>query len=138
MRRWHGPIPQRLFEQAERLFSELLASNETPVLLHGDLHHFNILSSGRERWLAIDPKGLVGEAEYELAAFLRNRLISRPQPRKVLARRVDQFVAELGFDRKRIVGWAQAGAVLSATWGHDGQGRIKDDELAYMRLTAEL
>jgi len=43
------------------------------VVLHGDLHHFNILSSG-DRWLAIDPKGIIGEPEFEPAAYLENKI----------------------------------------------------------------
>ena len=54
-------------EIAELLFRELLASSEAPVLLHGDLHHFNILSSDRRPWVAIDPKGLSGEPLTKLA-----------------------------------------------------------------------
>jgi streptomycin 6-kinase len=57
---------------AESLFRELIASSESPVLLHGDLHHFNILSARRQPWLAIDPKGVAGEPAYEPGALLRN------------------------------------------------------------------
>lgn len=42
--------------------------------MHGDLHHENILSSVREPWLAIDPKGLIGESEYEVISFLLNNV----------------------------------------------------------------
>ncbi len=41
-----GPLPARLVEKAERLFGELLVSSATPVLLHGDLHHGNVLAAG--------------------------------------------------------------------------------------------
>ena len=52
-----GPFPKRLVEIAERLFDELLSSSSAPVLLHGDLHHLNILKS-QDTWKAIDPKGV--------------------------------------------------------------------------------
>lgn len=42
------------------------------MLLDGDLHHFNILRAHRQPWLAIDPKGLVGDPAYEVGAFLYN------------------------------------------------------------------
>ena len=67
-----GPFPARLVEQAESLFRELLGSAEPSVLLHGDLHHFNILAGQRRPWLAIDPKGMAGEPAYEVGALLRN------------------------------------------------------------------
>ena len=56
-----GPMPVTLVEEAEGLFADLLASEEEPVLLHGDLHHHNVLAARREPWLAIDPKAS-GEA----------------------------------------------------------------------------
>lgn len=114
-----GPLPVALVERAEALFAELLSSMAEPVVLHGDLHHFNILSAERQPWLAIDPKGVVGEPAYEVGALLRNPwpyLLDMPQPGRILARRVDQLAEELGFDRERLVGWGFAQAVLSACW----------------------
>lgn len=117
-----GPFPSHLFAKAERLFAELIGSMGGPVLLHRDLHHDNIISAQREPWLAIDPKGVVGEAEYEVGAYLRNRLPSHPK--KTIARRVDQLVEALGFDRERIVAWSLAQAVLSAAWSLEDGGTV--------------
>jgi streptomycin 6-kinase len=114
-----GPFPRPLLEQAEALFSELLASSAPPVVLHGDLHHWNILRADRDRWLAIDPKGVVGEPAYEVGALLRNPLpylLERPDPAGTTARRVVQLSEELGFDRERVRCWGLAQAVLSAWW----------------------
>ena len=133
-----GPIPALLLERAEALFSELIGSMSAPVLLHGDLHHENILSAERGPWLAIDPKGVVGEAEYEVGAFLRNRLFLGPRPGRLLARRVDQFVEELGFDRERVLGWSLAQAVLSAWWSFEDRGHVWGEAIACAELLAEL
>ncbi len=114
-----GPFPTRLVEEAERLFSELLSSMGEPVVLHGDLHHFNILAGEREPWLAIDPQGVIGEAEYETGALLRNPIpyiYREPHLEHLLSRRMDQLAEELGFDRQRIRGWAVAQALLSVWW----------------------
>ncbi|HEU5102244.1 MAG TPA: aminoglycoside phosphotransferase family protein, partial [Roseiflexaceae bacterium] len=81
-----GPLPRALVEQAESLFADLLASQAAPVLLHGDLHHENILAATRQPWLAIDPKGIVGEPAYEVGALLRNplpQLLELPNPGQV-------------------------------------------------------
>lgn len=114
-----GPLPVRLVEEAETLFAELLASSAEPVVLHGDLHHDNILSAQRVPWLAIDPKGIVGEPAYEVGAMLRNLWPDRHtilRPGKLLERRAHQLAEELHLDRARIRGWAVAQAVLSAWW----------------------
>ena len=131
-----GPLPASLVEKAETLFSELIGTMGEPVLLHGDLHHYNILSAVREPWLAIDPKGVVGEAEYEVGALLRNRLLSRPKPERLLARRVDQLAEELRFDRERILGWGLAQAVLAAWWSFEDSGRVGDEAIRCAELLA--
>ena len=133
-----GPFSAPLVEKAETLFSELIGAMGAPVLLHGDLHHDNILSAGRKPWLAVDPKGVVGEAEYEVGAFVRNRLIPGPRPERLLARRVDQFADELGFDRERIVGWSLAQAVLSAWWSFEDSGQVWNEAITCAELLAEL
>jgi streptomycin 6-kinase len=120
-----GPFPPRLVAEAEALFGELLGSMAEPVLLHGDLHHDNILSAQRQPWLALDPKGLVGEPAYEVGALLRNplpQLLQMPQPGRVMARRVDQLAEQLKIDRARIRGWGLAQAVLSAWWVIEDHG----------------
>jgi streptomycin 6-kinase len=117
-----GPFPAPLVSMAETLFADLLASMAEPVLLHGDLHHQNILSARRRPWLALDPKGVVGEPAYEVGALLRNpvpRLLNHTQPGRLLARRVDQLAEALGFDRRRLWGWGVAQAVLAAWWSYE-------------------
>jgi streptomycin 6-kinase len=114
-----GPLPTHLVERAEATYRELLASAPPPVLLHGDLHHDNILRATRVPYLAIDPKGLAGEPAYETGPFLYN-----PQPflressnlAQVLERRVAILVEHLQFDRQRILACAFAHSVLSAAW----------------------
>jgi len=120
-----GPLPKALVETAESLFTDLLASQAEPVLLHGDLHHWNILSAAREPWLAIDPQGMAGEPCYEVGTWLRNPapgLLDKPSPERLLARRIDILAEALGFDRQRIIGWGIAHAVLSAWWSIEDHG----------------
>lgn len=134
-----GPLPARLVEQAETLFADLLASQGLPMLLHGDLHHFNILSAERAPWLAIDPKGLIGEPEYETSALLRNPfpgLFDRPDAAKQLTRRVDQLAEELAFDRGRVRGWGIAQAVLSAWWSLEDNVAGWEHDIAVAELLA--
>lgn len=120
-----GPFPATLVEEAESLFTELIGSMTEHILLHGDLHHDNIVRAERMPWLALDPKGLVGEPAYEVGALLRNQL---PEPLTtsnggpILARRLDQLAEELGLDRERLRGWGMAQAVLSAWWSIEDHG----------------
>ncbi len=140
-----GPLPKPLVEKAEQLFAELLDSMQQPVLLHGDLHHWNILSAERQPWLAIDPKGVVGEPAYEVGALLRNmapHLLAqtnrRSHLRRIVARRVDILADELGFDRERLLGWGLAQAILSAWWSIEDHGQGWEWAVHCAKLTDEV
>lgn len=135
-----GPMPERLVGEAETLFAELLASEGERLLLHGDLHHENILSAGGGSWLAIDPKGVVGEAAYEAAALLHNPVeaLDKPDPGGLLERRLEVLSEELKLDRARVRAWGLAQAVFAAYWGLEGGGRVWDEALTFARLLAEI
>lgn len=82
------------------------SSAPTRALLHGDLHHGNILAAQREPWLAVNPKGVIGEPAYEAAALVRSpeSLHGDPNARRILADRVDQ-IAELIWLEPRTHPW---------------------------------
>jgi streptomycin 6-kinase len=114
-----GPFPAAMLERAEGLRNELLQSQGEIGLLHGDLHHDNVLRAQREPWLVIDPKGLAGEREFEVGPLLYNpwmRILTWPDLKSIQARRVDILVDELGFDRSRVAAWGFVEAVLSMIW----------------------
>jgi streptomycin 6-kinase len=114
-----GPFPQELIKRADLLSQELLQSMGEAVLLHGDLHHDNVLSSNRDFWLAIDPKGVIGEAEYEIGALMKNpmpRLVAALELKKLFLRRIDIIIEMTGFERYRVIGWSFIIAILSAWW----------------------
>ena len=109
-----GSLPAALFEQGESLYHELAATQAAPVVLHGDLHHHNVVSAAREPWLAIDPHGLVGEPAFEVGSWMKNpyieagdpdadrSLLRRPAVRSILATRLDIFAETLDLDRQRL------------------------------------
>jgi streptomycin 6-kinase len=110
-------LPRGLVEEARQRFAELCASQRGVRLLHGDLQHYNVLFDHRRGWVAIDPKGVVGEPEYELGAALRNP--DKPDlfaVRASVERRVRGYADALGLDPHRILAWGFAHAVLSAVW----------------------
>lgn len=133
-----GPFDEKLVEAAVSLFTDLLASSEPPVLLHGDLHHYNILSAG-DGWRVIDPKGIAGEPAYEVGALLRNpfTIFAEPDLKRITARRLDILAETLEMDRERLRQWSLAQAVLSAWWSYEDGGDPVDWEPT-MRLASVL
>ena len=119
-----GPLDAALFKRAESLAQEILRGEFRPTLLHGDLHHHNILSSGA-RWAAIDAKGLVGPAAFEVGPLLLNppdRIRSSADAGGLLQRRIAILAEILGIERSRIRQYGIAHAVLSATWSVEEKG----------------
>lgn len=128
-----------LTDLASRLRDELLASAPLPSFLHADLHHFNILSDDRQPWLAIDPKGVVGDPAYEPAPFLYNpidAILAAPDAERIVARRIAHFSQQ--FDRARVVDWAFVQAVLSAWWSFEDEGHGHEPALRFAELIARL
>lgn len=124
-----GPFPVELISKAEDTFADLNATSDNNVLLHGDLHHANILFSEKRGWLAIDPKGIVGDPGYEVGPFMLNQLPSNSSEsaiREILNERLSIFSNELYIRRERLARWAFCHAVLSAVWDFEEDAECGD------------
>jgi streptomycin 6-kinase len=111
-------VDSELVREAHDLFRDLSGSQRTTMLLHGDLQHYNVLFDNYRGWVAIDPKGVVGELEYEIGALMRNP-IEQPElfaNRATIERRLDILTSLLPLDPRRVLRWCFAQAVLSAIW----------------------
>lgn len=119
-----GPFPDKTFALVEGLLPDLFAENTSPMLMHGDFHHFNILSSERG-WLIIDPKGVSGPAEYETGPLLTNpynQQLDESAAIRRTQRRIAILAERLGFDPQRLRAWGICHSVLSSYWDLDASG----------------
>ncbi len=111
-------IPVQTLQKAREIRDKLLKTAEPDVLLHGDLHHDNILQNGND-WVVIDPKGVIGEPAYEVAAFIRNpmpELLTHADALNVMHNRVTRFAELLELPSQRILDWCFVQAVLAWAW----------------------
>lgn len=115
--RTHGGLLARCSETA----NTLLAEQREMGVLHGDLHHSNVLDFGERGWLAIDPKGLIGERTFDFANIFTNPDLADPtrlvatEP-GCFARRLNVVVETAQLERQRLLRWILAWAGLSASW----------------------
>ncbi|MFI5445887.1 aminoglycoside phosphotransferase family protein [Polaromonas sp. UC242_47] len=112
---------------------ELLASPQDVCALHGDIHHNNILDFGQRGWLAIDPKGLVGERGFDYANLFCNPDSETAVRQERFSRRVDVVAAAAGLEHRRLLQWILAWAGLSASW-HVEDGSMPDTALAVAHM----
>jgi streptomycin 6-kinase len=120
----YGPLPRHLVERAAELFGDLCATAPRRVVLHGDLHHTNIVRAQRQEWLAIDPHGAAGDPGFDTGALLYN-----PDPDRVSAEllglvpaRIEQLADGLEMPVGRVTSWGFVMGVLSEVWTTEGEG----------------
>lgn len=136
-RRLGGPFERALLDAAVSFVAEAAPAQRDAVVLHQDFHGGNVLRAERRPWLAIDPKPLVGEREFDTASFVRDRreaLMRDPNPVATIRRRIDVLADELALDRDRMRGW---GIVHALAWGVRPD-HVMQDMLACARWLAEI
>lgn len=92
--------------------------NASAYLLHGDLHLRNIISHG-EQWMMIDPKGVIGPIEFEVAWFnfiLDNELQNSNDMRGVFWERLGLLSRQLNLVPEVLTDWVYVRWVLAALW----------------------
>lgn len=119
---------------------DLLRHQQEISILHGDLHHGNVLDGGHRGWLAIDPKGLLGDRGYDYANIFCNpdEEISAAPGR--LAEQVAVVSTAARIEPARLLRWIIAYGGLSAAWslsaGEDATIALKAAETAYALLSS--
>lgn len=128
LRRWfadlfvHADEVGGFFARAAATADALLDDPRDRRVLHGDVHHENVLWFGEQRgWLAIDPKGLEGESAFDYANILTNPDRSTMLRPRRFSEHVDLIAAATGTPRDRLLRWSAAWCGLSAAW-HERAG----------------
>lgn len=123
--------------KARRYFAELNSNAKPQMLLHGDFHHENILSSEREPFLAIDPKGIVGDIGYDTTVFLINHANWLKDNRNLtekLNRAICLFSEAFNIKPGDLRKWVYAQSVLSAWWTFEENSDDWKNELEYAKI----
>jgi streptomycin 6-kinase len=127
----------RMLAVAATTAEALLASPRDVRVLHGDIHHDNVLDFGPRGWLAIDPKGLLGEGAFDYANLFCNPDLATATDPVRFTRRVEVVCAEARLERRRLLQWIVAWCGLSAAWWiGDGKPAEIDFAVAELALAA--
>lgn len=117
-----------LYVEAGEIAERLLSNPHVVRPLHGDLHHENILH-GPRGWLAIDPKGVLGDPGFDAANMFynpleRDELCLDPQR---IAHMAEVFARTLGQSPAAILDHAIAYGCLSAAWHHEDDNAVEEN-----------
>ena len=111
-------IPTKYLSKARIMFDHLIQTSGKPFLLHGDLHHDNILKN-RDSWMVIDPKGIIGEPAYEIPTFIYNptpEMLNTNRANDLIKNRIATFAKLLDLPEIRIINWCFVKVVLGWIW----------------------
>lgn len=134
----HGCLYALSLQTAENL----LANPQDVVVLHGDMHHDNVLDFGERGWLAIDPKRVRGERGFDYANLMCNPDLPTATDPARFRRQLDVIVEAAGLDHRRLLQWVLAFAGLSAAWFleddalEQASGQLKVAQIAASMLDA--
>jgi streptomycin 6-kinase len=132
----HGGVLTASLEAA----TALLADRRDVVVLHGDLHHENVLDGGERGWLVIDPKGVVGERTYEFATTIINPDAETAFRPGRIGRQAGVVAEAARLEPRRVMRWLLAHAGASAAWcmkdGFDPTDALALAEIARAELGA--
>lgn len=120
-----GQLDTPIIDRAESVFTDLCADSSNDIILHGDLHHDNILQSNTS-WKVIDPHGYLGDPCAEVGPMIFNPLDCFPKQlpiHTIIERRLQILAEMLPFDLERIKAWAFCLAVRSVAWDIEGFSR---------------
>ncbi|MBR7619647.1 APH(6) family putative aminoglycoside O-phosphotransferase [Phenylobacterium sp. 20VBR1] len=130
----HGGVLSKSLAMSKRL----LADPREVCVLHGDAHHGNFLDFGELGWLAIDPKGLIGDRGYDYANLLCNPDLATAVAPGRIARQVRVVSEATNLEPERTLQWLLAYAGLSAAWtlsdGNNPTGALQIAEIAAAEL----
>lgn len=118
IRKENKPVPDQIILKAREIFIVLAHTQNNVKFLHGDLHHYNILKDKKRGWVVIDPKGIIGEIEYEVGPFLRNP-IDHPQSflnKNIFVDRLGYICSYLQLDQKRVLQWLFVQSILAISY----------------------
>ena len=77
----------------------------------------------------IDPKGVIGEPAYEVAAFIRNpmpELLNQADAPNMIHKRITRFAELFQLPSQRIIDWCFVESVLSWVWNIQDSLDVED------------
>lgn len=136
----HAETRGGFFGRAASVARTLLDDQRETVVLHGDVHHGNVLDFGADGWRAIDPKHVTGDRAFDFANILCNPSAAVALAPRRLERQLAIICEQTGIEHERMTAWTVAWCGLSSAWGErsgSGAGHAMQVGLAAEQLLGQ-
>ncbi|RWX00491.1 aminoglycoside phosphotransferase family protein [Flavobacterium cerinum] len=138
---WPAAVKYRgIIQECAVIARDILDNQNDTAVLHGDLHHQNVLYSNTSGWVVIDPKCLIGERAFDYANIFCN-----PDKETALApgrfmERLQIVSKEADLDTKHLLRWIIAWCGLSAAWilNEPQEGETPDIDLGVAEIALRI
>lgn len=143
LERWFAPLFDAIpldaaMARGQNLAHQLIATQTEIVVLHGDVHHGNVLDFAGGSWRAIDPKGLIGERTFDYVNLFRNPTARIAANSMTFRRRLDRVARRAQLDRVRLVAWIAAFCALSMAWDYYPTADEREGDRSILRLALDV
>lgn len=118
-------------------YHDLEDENNPMMLIHGDLHHSNILNQGH--WTIIDPKGEIAYKSMEIGRFMNNEVGKHEDYVSIIDQMMTVFIKVLNMPKPLLMLSFYIDMVLSTAWFVESDIPVTEDRLQIIRyLRAQL
>ncbi|RBL91794.1 aminoglycoside phosphotransferase family protein [Chitinophaga flava] len=129
-----------ILEESHLIAKQLLRYPQEICVLHGDLHHTNVLDAGARGWVAIDPRRLIGDRGFDYAHIFCNPDLETALAPGRLAAQVAVVASAANMEPQRLLKWIVAYSGLSAAWSlsaaEDASIALGAAEIAFALLSS--
>ena len=131
---------ESLLANGKELANHLVSTQTKEVLLHGDLHHENVMKKKDGDFVCFDPKGMIGDPSYELGTTLKNPWDYPEISHDIdlYRSRVEKFSSELDLPKERIIGFSFVHLCLSVLWGVEDDNDFSHQEAVLKMIWPDL
>ena len=126
-----------LVGKAKEIYQDLVKDSYDSLLLHGDLHHDNILYDRQKGWLAIDPKGVIGNPIFDFARLIQNFWGSKITS-ELVQNRLEMISSIVGYNKSLLARWTFIDYIMSNLWSIKEKNKFEVDKIFIKTLQANL
>lgn len=131
-----NPVPGELSRMAGEAYGicrELFRRYPERLLLHGDLHHDNLLKRADGSYAMIDPKGIAGPEILDLPRFLLNETDAPHEGglHEHMEKMIRLLAEEFGFPDEDLGNAFYMEAVLAGIWNLEDGGEVETDTINF-------